>query len=82
MIKNIFKGIVRIYQKFISPLFPPSCRYYPSCSTYTLQALEQHGVIKGTMMGVARIVRCNPFVPGGIDEVPSHFTLRRNPNNR
>lgn len=70
--------MVRGYQKYISPMFPPTCRYYPSCSTYMIQAINKHGSLKGTAMGTARIIRCNPMVPGGLDPVPDHFTLRRN----
>lgn len=76
--KRILMKGVRGYQKNISPLFPPSCRYYPSCSHYMLDALEQHGAIKGTAMGTARILRCQPFLKGGFDPVPKKFTLRRN----
>ncbi|QIK51996.1 membrane protein insertion efficiency factor YidD [Jeotgalibaca porci] len=79
MKKILIKG-VRGYQKNISPLFPPSCRYYPTCSTYMIQAIETHGAAKGTLMGTARILRCQPFVNGGFDPVPKKFTLRRNPN--
>lgn len=75
--KKLFMAAVRGYQKFISPLFPPSCRYHPTCSHYTLEALEKHGALKGTLMGAGRIIRCNPFVEGGLDPVPDHFTLRR-----
>ncbi|MRJ47833.1 membrane protein insertion efficiency factor YidD [Fundicoccus ignavus] len=75
--KKIIIGLVRFYQKFISPAFPPSCRYYPSCSSYTLQAVEKHGALKGIIMGFVRILRCNPFVKGGRDPVPDHFTLKR-----
>lgn len=70
--------MVRGYQKYISPMFPPTCRYYPSCSTYMIQAISKHGTFKGAVMGTARIIRCNPMVPGGLDPVPDHFTLRRN----
>ncbi|MBD5069900.1 membrane protein insertion efficiency factor YidD [Ligilactobacillus apodemi] len=71
---------VKFYQKGISPLFPPSCRYHPTCSTYMIQALEKHGAFLGLLMGIARIFRCNPFVKGGYDPVPDYFTLRRNKN--
>lgn len=54
-------SLVRFYQRFISPAFPPSCRYYPTCSNYMIQAIKTHGAIKGTLMGVARILRCHPF---------------------
>lgn len=71
-------GMVHGYQRYISPLFPPSCRYYPTCSNYMIQAIQKHGVIKGILMGSARILRCHPFVKGGYDPVPDHFSLRRN----
>lgn len=76
--KSIIINFVRLYQKWISPLFPPSCRYRPTCSTYMIEAVEKHG-IKGVLMGIARILRCHPFVEGGEDPVPDGFTLRRNP---
>lgn len=71
-------GMVHGYQRYISPLFPPSCRYYPTCSNYMIQAIQKHGTIKGVLMGSARILRCHPFVKGGYDPVPDHFSLRRN----
>ncbi|AEV94962.1 membrane protein insertion efficiency factor YidD [Pediococcus claussenii] len=80
--KQIFLSLIRGYQRFISPLFPPSCRYYPTCSNYSLQAIQRFGIIKGTLMGSARILRCNPFVRGGYDPVPNHFSLKRNSQNR
>lgn len=75
--KKLFMSMVRGYQKFISPLFPPTCRYSPTCSQYTLEALEKHGAVKGSLMGISRIIRCNPFVDGGFDPVPEHFSLKR-----
>ncbi|MDR2976343.1 MAG: membrane protein insertion efficiency factor YidD [Streptococcaceae bacterium] len=78
--KKFLIMLVRGYQRFISPIFPPSCRYYPTCSSYMIQALQKHGALKGFLMGIARILRCHPFVPGGVDEVPDHFSLKRNPN--
>ncbi|MDT6981003.1 membrane protein insertion efficiency factor YidD [Levilactobacillus zymae] len=76
--RRLLMGLVRGYQRWISPLFPPTCRYYPTCSTYMLQALAKHGAVKGSLMGIARILRCHPFVHGGVDPVPDHFSLRRN----
>ena len=76
--RQLLTWLVRGYQRWISPLFPPTCRYYPTCSNYMLQALAKHGAIKGVLMGIARILRCQPFVHGGVDPVPDHFTLRRN----
>lgn len=62
--------LIRGYQRFISPGLPPSCRFYPTCSEYAYQAIELHGVLKGGMLAVWRILRCNPFNPGGVDPVP------------
>lgn len=78
--KRFFQSLIRGYQKGVSPHFPSSCRFYPSCSNYGMQALEQHGVVKGSLMTGARILRCNPFVKGGPDPVPDHFSLKRNTN--
>ncbi|WP_404811463.1 membrane protein insertion efficiency factor YidD [Companilactobacillus hulinensis] len=80
MIKKLIIGLVHIYQKFISPVLPPSCRYYPTCSTYFIDAVKKHGAILGSIMGIARILRCNPFVRGGVDPVPDNFTIFRNPH--
>lgn len=79
--KNLLKKLIRGYQKGISPALPPSCIYEPTCSNYALQALEKHGAIKGTLMAMARILRCHPFAEGGLDEVPDYFTLKRNPES-
>lgn len=79
MKKILIKGI-KGYQKGISPLFPPTCRYYPTCSSYAIEAIEQHGPLKGTVMGTARILRCHPFVRGGYDPVPTKFTLKKSRN--
>lgn len=79
--KKILTGPIRFYQKYISPATQPSCRYQPTCSNYALQAVEKHGAAKGGVMGLARVIRCNPFVEGGVDEVPDYFTVRRNPEN-
>lgn len=70
MIKGITLWVIRFYQKSISPLFPPSCRFTPSCSQYTYEAISRYGFLKGGWMGFKRILRCNPFNPGGHDPVP------------
>ncbi|NLW99913.1 MAG: membrane protein insertion efficiency factor YidD [Actinomycetales bacterium] len=62
--------LVRGYQLFISPLTPPSCRYYPSCSAYALTAVQRYGPFKGTWLAVRRVGRCHPWAPGGVDYVP------------
>lgn len=59
-----------IYQKFISPLLPSSCRFYPTCSEYMKQAIQSHGVIKGLILGTKRILKCHPGYEGGHDPVP------------
>ena len=62
--------LVRLYQRLVSPLFPPSCRYFPSCSVYAMQALERYGLVRGLWLSTARVVRCNPWSDGGVDPVP------------
>lgn len=61
---------IRGYQRFISPLFPPVCRFYPSCSAYAVEALQVHGAFRGLWLGIRRICRCHPFTAGGLDPVP------------
>ncbi|MBC6971335.1 membrane protein insertion efficiency factor YidD [Bacillus sp. Xin] len=68
--KQIFIGIIRFYQKFISPMTPPTCRFYPSCSHYGLEAFQKHGAFKGFWLTLIRILKCHPFHPGGFDPVP------------
>ncbi|MBO4507960.1 MAG: membrane protein insertion efficiency factor YidD [Spirochaetaceae bacterium] len=62
--------LIRFYQVFISPLFPPCCRYYPTCSSYALEAIKKYGPLKGSFLAIRRILRCNPFHKGGYDPVP------------
>ncbi len=62
-------GLVRGYRYFISPLLPPACRFFPSCSTYTIQAIEKYGVLRGLFLGLRRVLRCHPFSRGGYDPV-------------
>lgn len=78
--RKILIFLVRVYQRFISPVFPPSCRYYPTCSTYMIDALKKFGPLLGLIMGISRILRCNPLVRGGVDPVPDNFTIFRNPH--
>lgn len=61
---------VRFYQIFISPLKPPTCRFYPTCSAYAIEAIQKKGPVKGTWLAMKRIAKCHPFHPGGYDPVP------------
>jgi putative membrane protein insertion efficiency factor len=61
---------IKFYRKFISPLKPPSCRFYPTCSQYSLEAIQIHGAFKGSYLAFRRILKCHPFNPGGWDPVP------------
>lgn len=74
--RNIAVLILRAYRAVISPLYGDVCRYYPSCSSYTLQAIQQYGVIVGSALGARRIVRCHPWAAGGVDDVPVKKTQR------
>ncbi len=68
--KRLFIGIIKIYKKTISPIlsyFGIKCKYYPTCSEYTMQAIEKYGIIKGCFLGIKRILKCNPFSKGGYD---------------
>src|SRR6478609_5834303 len=62
--------LIRGYQRFISPALPPSCRFYPSCSTYALEAVAKYGLLRGSWLAAWRLMRCHPFHPGGVDPVP------------
>lgn len=67
--KRVLISLIKIYQRFISPLFPPSCRFYPSCSQYAVLALEKYGFFKGSFLACKRILKCHPFHPGGYDPI-------------
>lgn len=67
--KKFFIFLIKVYQNFISPALPPTCRFTPTCSEYTKQSIEKYGVIKGGILAVKRILRCNPFSIGGDDPV-------------
>lgn len=71
MMRKLFIGLIRFYQKFISPLKRRStCIYTPTCSEYAVQAIQKYGILKGGLLSVWRILRCNPFAKGGYDPVP------------
>lgn len=62
-------AFIGLYQKFISPLFPPSCRFYPTCSAYAVEAIEKKGALRGSLLALKRLLKCHPFHPGGYDPV-------------
>ncbi|WP_429971123.1 membrane protein insertion efficiency factor YidD [Fructilactobacillus sp. Tb1] len=76
--KRLSVFLIKFYKNCISAYTPASCRYQPTCSSYMQIAIERFGFFLGVIMGTARILRCNPFVKGGYDPVPSHFSVRRN----
>lgn len=75
--KYLLIGIIRFYQKFISPMTSPSCRFQPTCSQYSLESVRRFGAMKGTYLSVRRILKCHPFHPGGFDPVPEKKSKRR-----
>jgi uncharacterized protein len=70
VIRRLLVGIIRGYQRLISPALPAACRFYPSCSAYAAAAIERHGAARGSVFAARRVLRCHPFHPGGIDPVP------------
>ena len=72
--RNACVVLLRGYRAAISPLYGDVCRYYPSCSSYALQAIQRHGVVRGVWLGSVRIARCHPWAPGGVDDVPEPKT--------
>ncbi|MCM1523362.1 MAG: membrane protein insertion efficiency factor YidD [Ruminococcus sp.] len=75
--KELLILLIKFYKRFISSNLPPRCRYYPSCSSYAMEAVGKHGALKGTLLAAGRILRCNPFSRGGVDKVPDSFDLYR-----
>jgi len=70
VIRFLLLLLVRVYRRLVSPMLPPRCRFYPSCSAYAEGALARHGAARGTWLAARRLARCHPFHPGGIDPVP------------
>jgi putative membrane protein insertion efficiency factor len=68
--RRLLAGLIRGYQVTLSPLLPPACRFYPSCSHYALEAVNRHGALKGSWLAARRLARCHPFNAGGYDPVP------------
>ena len=67
--KNIAIKTIKLYQTLISPLYPPCCKFYPTCSNYAIEAIKKLGFIKGSFFSIYRILRCNPFSKGGVDRI-------------
>ena len=70
--KWIVISLLKVYKRFLSPWLPKACRFYPTCSEYTLMAVERHGLVKGTLLGIRRISKCHPWNSGGFDPVPQN----------
>ena len=70
MVKWTLLKIIHMYKRFVSPLLPSACRFTPTCSMYMYEAIETHGPVQGTWMGLRRLARCHPLNPGGFDPVP------------
>jgi putative membrane protein insertion efficiency factor len=68
-VKFVLLYLLRAYKMLISPLLPPACRFTPTCSEYAMEAITRHGALRGTYMGIRRLLRCHPFHPGGYDPV-------------
>lgn len=68
--RRLGAGLIRAYQRYVSPGLPARCRFSPSCSQYTLEAVERYGLLKGSWLGFRRLIKCHPFHPGGYDPVP------------
>ena len=75
--KSLALGLLRLYKRWISPAFPPSCRYLPTCSEYAMEAVERYGGLRGGVMAAWRVARCHPFAQGGLDPVRTDAVRNR-----
>lgn len=80
--KYLVLKFFRFYQKYISPIFPPSCRFEPTCSNYGIEAVQEHGALKGGYLTIKRILKCHPLHPGGYDPVPLNPKNYNNEDNK
>ena len=76
-LRSVVLAPLRFYRRFLSRLKPPMCRFHPTCSQYAIEAIELHGILRGSWLFLARIVRCHPLCAGGYDPVPREFAFRR-----
>jgi putative membrane protein insertion efficiency factor len=74
--RNLVIAVLIVYRRVVSPLYGDVCRYYPSCSSYTLQAIQRHGLAIGAFFGARRLLRCHPWAEGGFDEIPVKRSFR------
>lgn len=74
MIIRALIAAIKMYQRLISPIFGSNCRFYPTCSAYSIEALQAYGAFRGSLMSIGRILRCGPWSSGGLDPVPSDLT--------
>ena len=74
--RALFTAPIRLYQRFVSPALPARCKYHPTCSEYAVQAVRSYGILKGTVLAVWRVLRCNPWSRGGIDPVEAQTLFR------
>lgn len=79
--KSLALGLLRVYKRWISPAFPPSCRYVPTCSEYAMEAVERYGVVRGGAMAAWRLLRCHPLAKGGLDAVVKDGSVRAGREN-
>ena len=75
IVRSAVTGALRLYKRFISPVLPPACRFAPTCSEYAAEAIEKHGILRGSTLAVRRLGRCGPWHPGGYDPVPIRKAL-------
>jgi len=80
--KELLIRLIRLYQKYLSPMKSTKCPYWPSCSAYAVEALERHGALKGSVYAAWRVLRCNPFSHGGYDPVPERKKIRIKPKQK
>ena len=74
---RVLLGLLWVYQRVVSPIAPPTCRFSPSCSQYAVVAIRRHGALRGTWLAGRRLLRCHPWTPGGVDDVPAARASRR-----